>query len=53
MIVKCDNCTLYYDDEFRTTICPHETFMANDGKNNFKYYINSYIGNNPPKDKNV
>ena len=34
MIVKCEICKARFDDEWRTTICPHETFPANDGRNN-------------------
>lgn len=43
MIVRCDKCNLKFDDEFRTTICPHETFAANDGRNNFKHHEDSYL----------
>lgn len=45
MIVECEKCLLYYDDEFRWTICPHETFAANDGHNNFVHHPESYISN--------
>lgn len=43
MIVCCNKCQLRFDDEFRTTICPHETFAANDGRNNFKHYPDATI----------
>lgn len=42
MIVHCEECNLNYDDEFRLTYCPHETFLANDGKNNFSHHRDSY-----------
>ena len=38
MIVKCQKCNRYFDDEFRTTICPHNAFSANDGNNNFEVH---------------
>lgn len=43
MIVECRKCLSAFDDEFRTTICPHETFAANDGNNNFAHYPESYL----------
>lgn len=43
MIIQCDKCSARFDDEFRTTICPHETFPANDGKNNFRYHHGAYL----------
>ena len=34
MIVECvRGCGARFDDEFRDTICPHETFAANNGRN--------------------
>lgn len=47
MIVKCDTCTRSYDDAFRSTICPHDTFAANDGDNNFAHHPESYLS--PPQ----
>lgn len=38
MIVTCEVCKKFYDDEFRDTQCPHDTFSANDGHNNFKHH---------------
>lgn len=50
MIIHCATCFYFYDDEFRNTGCPHTTFMANDGQNNFKEYSESwYSVNEPPK----
>lgn len=43
MIVNCEKCKRKFDDEFRDTGCPHSTFAANDGHNNFKHYTDSYI----------
>ena len=43
MIVKCIACKRCYDDEFRWTICPHETFAANDGSNNFSHHPESLL----------
>ena len=43
MIVTCDKCKARYDDEFRLTICPHDTFLANDGINNFAHHPESIL----------
>jgi len=48
MIVKCVKCKMFYDDEFRYTICPHKTFLANDGKNNFKVNEDAYLSKHNP-----
>jgi len=48
MIIKCSVCGKYLDDEFRTTICPHETFSANDGNNNFAHHPESYLSLEKP-----
>lgn len=52
MIVKCNNCSMYFDDEFRSTICPHETFPANDGLNNFEIHEDAYLSDEPLTGKN-
>ena len=44
MIMQCQTCGIAFDDEFRTTICPHGTFAANDGANNFAHDTTSYLG---------
>lgn len=49
MIVQCDKCKVYYDDEFRFTFCPHQAFNANDGNNNFKVHNDAYISKDPPR----
>ena len=44
MIVTCTRgCGKRFDDEYRTTICPHETFAANDGQNNFAHHPEAYL----------
>lgn len=48
MIVQCKTCNSYFDDEFRSTICPHSTFAANDGLNNFAHYPLSYMSSDAP-----
>ena len=49
MIVQCDSCKRYFDNEFRLTYCPHDTFAANDGKNNFAHHPESYLSSEAPK----
>lgn len=41
MIVTCPKCEARYDDTYRWTICPHGTFAANDGQNNFAHHPES------------
>lgn len=44
MIVSCQHgCGRRFDDEFRSTLCPHDTFAANDGRNRFAHHPESYI----------
>lgn len=44
MRVLCTHgCGASFDDEFRTTICPHQTFAANDGHNHFAHHPESLI----------
>lgn len=43
MKTYCSRCDTRFDDEFRSTICPHETFAANDGKNNFAHHPESVL----------
>lgn len=35
MTKVCEKCRTQYDDAYRSTICPHDMFSANDGQNNF------------------
>jgi len=43
MIVQCEKCQARFDDQFRTTVCPHGTFAANDGHNNFQHHIRAML----------
>lgn len=52
MIVQCEKCKKFYDDEFRDTGCPHNTFSANDGWNNFKHYPLSWLDDKLPSIEN-
>ena len=38
----------WYDDEWRITICPHDTFLANDGENNFLRNAEAYLSKTAP-----
>jgi len=48
MIVQCESCWQYFDDEFRLTLCPHATFLVNNGHNLFAHYPESYLSLEPP-----
>jgi hypothetical protein len=43
MIVHCAECGADFDDQFRWTYCPHETFPTNDGNNVFREHPESFI----------
>ena len=43
MIVECPDCHRTLDDTYRSTLCPHETFAANDGKNNFAHHPEAHL----------
>lgn len=49
MIVMCEECGKRFDDEYRTTICPHDTFAANDGRNNFAHQPSSFLETAKPE----
>lgn len=49
MIVQCHRCNKYFDDEYRSYVCPHNAFSANNGQNNFTVHDDSYLSPNPPK----
>lgn len=49
MIKQCHTCSVYYDDEYRSTICPHDAFPANDGMNNFAVHDRAYLSPKSPK----
>jgi len=46
MIVTCPECRARFDDAYRWTFCPHETFAANDGLNNFAHHPEAHLS--PP-----
>ncbi len=48
MIVQCGQCSRWFDDQFRFTNCPHPTFAANDGVNNFSHHHDAYISDAEP-----
>lgn len=48
MIVQCSACAMYFDDAYRLTYCPHDTFAANDGNNNFAHHPESYFSKFKP-----
>ena len=50
MIVECrmPGCMKWFDDEFRSTICPHKAFPANDGSNNFTVHDDAYLSDTAP-----
>lgn len=43
MISRCLECGARYNDEYRSTICPHKAFPANDGNNNFTVHEDAYL----------
>src|SRR5258708_12808844 len=43
MIVRCAECRSYFEDVYRTKLCPHETFAANDGQNRFQHHPEAYL----------
>ena len=51
MIVQCEKCGAYFEDEYRLTTCPHLAFNANDGYNNFAVHEDAYLDVNPPSEQ--
>lgn len=49
MKVWCPNCGACYEDIYRLKICPHDTFAANDGKNNFAHHPEALLIPPPPE----
>lgn len=45
MIVECETCGSKFEDEYRTYICPHEAFPANNGDNTFTVHKDAYLHN--------
>ena len=46
MIVACQTCGLRFEDYYRSTLCPHDAFAANDGNNVFSIHDDAYLENN-------
>ena len=51
MIIQCNHCQVYFEDEFRSTLCPHRAFLANDGRNNFSIHEDAYLSFEHPADR--
>lgn len=43
MIVKCETCLREFEDVYRSYVCPHDPFPANDGNNNFEMHHDAYL----------
>jgi len=41
--VHCDECGRDFENRYRSTLCPHRAFPANDGRNNFKTHPEAFI----------
>ena len=50
MLVRCEKCRKVFEDCYRSTICPHGTFPANDGMNNFLLHPEAYLADEFPKE---
>ena len=48
MVVQCSDCKKWFEDVYRSTICPHDAFLANDGQNNFSVHDDAYLSNVAP-----
>ena len=48
MIVQCTVCGSCFEDEYRSWVCPHDAFPANDGHNNFKVHDDAPLYPAPP-----
>lgn len=49
MIVQCHKCDMYFENEYRSYVCPHNAFNANDGFNNFSVHEDAYLSNTLPQ----
>ena len=49
MIVGCDSCGARFEDTYRSTVCPHSAFPANDGNNVFTIHEDSYLERPSPQ----
>jgi hypothetical protein len=45
MITKCARCRAEFEDNYRSTLCPHRAFPANDGSNNFVIHHDAHLTN--------
>ena len=43
MVITCSKCGARFEDEYRTTVCPHDAFLANDGHNNFAVHHDALL----------
>lgn len=50
MNVHCSTCGAVFDDTYRLTFCPHDTFAANDGHNRFAHHPESTLWAPPAPD---
>lgn len=48
MISRCTECGKYFEDEYRSWVCPHDAFPANDGSNHFEVHNESYLSEQSP-----
>lgn len=48
MVVKCEGCGKWFEDVFRSTICPHDAFPANMGDNTFEIHDEAYLSDVEP-----
>lgn len=48
MIKPCADCQRWFEDQYRSTICPHQTFPANNGNNVFMHHGDAYLSDTPP-----
>lgn len=51
MVRQCEKCKKWFEDVFRLTFCPHDTFLANDGNNNFFVHEDAYLSDKEPSNK--
>ncbi len=53
MVVKCPKCEIWFNDVYRSTICPHDAFPANDGNNNFHVHDDAYLSPDAPPSEHM
>jgi hypothetical protein len=47
MIVLCATCRRRFEDQYRSTVCPHPAFPANDCFNNFTVHNDAFLDEHP------